>query len=94
MYYYRKTGTSWLKAIAAIALIAVIIVTIIYANVKKYELVKQCEDNGGRWIKYNCRDNTSTECTMSSHGSRTDCQTTNYEVCDEKCVGARAEEGR
>lgn len=77
--------------VASIVLATILVVTIIYAFVKKYELVKQCEDNGGQWVKYNCRINTSTECVTSSNGNRTNCHTTDYEVCAEKCMGARIE---
>lgn len=60
-----------------------------------YREHRKCTDNGGHWVRYNCRQWTSWDCNY-----RTDtngftvldsCMTNRHESCDRKCVGATPE---
>ena len=87
MYNRRLEG---LKTVGGVVLIIVVVAVIILALVQYYKMIKKCTDNGGEWIRYNCRTIITSDCETDRYGRRS-CSISSHEECDEKCVGANAE---
>lgn len=51
----------------------------------------KCVDNGGHFERYNCRQVEYWNCTTDGSGN-VNCMSETSEHCDERCVGASAEE--
>jgi hypothetical protein len=54
----------------------------------------RCEQNGGHWESYNCREIRGSFCTYHDVGNGVQmpiCTSTSRLECDHKCVGAQAE---
>ncbi len=87
----RSDTKDLLVAIAVVIGTVGLIVLLIVGLYQRHKMIKKCTDNGGQWIKYNCRMITSMHCSHDDKGHLEECHLESYEQCDEKCVGANAE---
>jgi len=86
------TFLEWVKLLAISIAIALVVTVFIMGAAAYIHTIEKCTDNGGSWVKYNCRDISSMSCSYDTKGQLEECHTETTEHCDEKCVGAKAEE--
>ncbi len=83
-----ETIVGW--AIGLIVLLAIVAVTI--SAIEERRRWRQCTDNHGQWIKFNCHNVEDYVC--SPEGENVLCHFETNEQCSTRCDGATAEEAQ
>ena len=68
-----------------------LIAALFYGSCQHYKVRKKCTDNGGHWVKYDCRDVATMSCSYDDKGNLSECHVATHEACKERCDGASAE---
>jgi hypothetical protein len=70
------------------------LVAIYFAAREAEHVRRRCTDNGGTWVRVNCREVESDICSTTDYGNNTvitTCIPDTSTVCDRVCRGAAAE---
>lgn len=84
-----------MRDLLAIAAFVLLVCGLLTAAAIRHERERaRCTDNGGTWMRVNCRLVEDQNCITTDYGSGmviTSCMPSMSEVCDQVCRGARAE---